>query len=260
MSFEKMVLLRVKELRYLLPYVGTRKLHRMLIDCKYGLPIIIGRDTLFKLLKDNAMLSALKKRYHRTTNSKHSLPSFPNLLKDMTVNQINQVWICDITYIQHPNGKFCYLFLVTDYCSRKILGYALKNSLAAEGALESLEMAIRYAKPSPGFIHHSDHGIQYCCKDYQSKLQKNGAQISMTGENHCYDNAVAERINGILKQEFGLGKLLADIEAARKLTHEGIKLYNSVRLHESLGYRTPNFTYSQYASPQIPLGEVTNNV
>lgn len=239
-----MVLLRVKEIRSVLPYAGIRKLHKMLPDCTYGLPVNVGRDHLFNLLRDNKMLSPLRKRYHRTTNSKHTLPGYPNLLKDMCISQINEAWVSDITYIQLPKGKFCYLFLVTDYCSRKILGYAIKQSLSAEGALESLAMAIKYAKPSPGFIHHSDHGIQYCCKEYLGKLQKHGAQISMTGENHCYDNAVAERVNGILKQEFGLGTQLPDIEAAKRLTIEGIRLYNNVRLHVSLGYRTPDYIYT----------------
>jgi len=182
----------------------------------------------------------------KTFRSQLSRVSLEQLRKGLNndIRQINQVWVSDITFIHLTKGKFCYLFLVTDYRSRKIMGYALKPSLSAEGALEALEMSIKYGKPSAGFIHHSDHGIQYCCKEYISKLQSHAAQISMTGENHCYDNAVAERVNGILKQEFGLGAYLPDIEAAKRLTDEGIRLYNSVRLHLSLGYRTPDHTYT----------------
>lgn len=241
--FETMVLQTVKEIRSILPYVGTRKLCQMLKEGSFGIPIEIGRDHLFNLLRDNGMLSHLRKRYSRTTNSKHKLPSYPNMLKEASISRVNQVLVCDITYILLSGGKFCYLFLVTDYYSRKILGYALKTSLCSDGAIETLKMALRTSKPSPGFIHHSDHGIQYCCKEYIALLQKNGAKISMTGKDHCYDNAVAERINGILKQEFGLGKELLDFAAAKKLTDEGIKLYNTVRLHASLNYHTPNDMY-----------------
>lgn len=252
-----MVLLLVQEIRHKLPYTGIRKLHKMLNDGKSELPVKIGRDTLFKLLRDNNMLSALRKRFRKTTNSKHSLPSYPNLLKDKTIKHVNEVWVSDITYILLSGGKFCYLFLVTDYYSRKIIGYALKSSLSANGALEALDMAYQYAKPPSGFIHHSDHGIQYCCKEYVRKLQKHGAQISMTGEDHCYDNAVAERINGILKQEFGLGNELSGIVAARTLTDDGIMLYNHVRLHISLNYNTPDHVYSQAGADYInPIDEI----
>lgn len=252
-----MVLLIVKEIRFKLPYIGIRKLYKMLNNGHYGIPVRIGRDALFKLLRDNDMLSRLRKRYRKTTNSKHSFPSYPNLLKEKTIEQINEVWVSDITYIRLTGGKFCYLFLTTDYYSRKIIGYALKTSLSAEGALEAFDMAHRYAKPPSGFIHHSDHGIQYCCKEFVSKLLKNNAQISMTGKDHCYDNAVAERVNGILKQEFGLGKELSDIVAARKLTIEGINLYNNVRLHVSLEYRTPGYIYSRAS---ISLNETCGDI
>jgi transposase InsO family protein len=245
-SFEKMILQRVIGMRFLQPHVGCRKLQKMLVDPNYGLPVEIGRDKLFNLLEANNMLVKNRRSFQQTTDSKHSLPSYPNLLKDLKVRYVNQVWVCDITYLQLQNMKFCYLFLVTDYFSRKIIGYALKTSLATDGAIEALQMAVRYAKPAAGFIHHSDHGVQYCSKNYVDLLGKYSAQISMTGENHCYDNAVAERINGILKQEFGLGSVLASLEAAKKLTDQGIKVYNDARLHVSLGYRTPSYTYDLY--------------
>jgi len=245
------VLLRVMEMRCIQPRVGVRKLQRMMENPEYGLPVEISRDKLFKLLSDNDLLVKRKKRYHQTTNSKHSLPSYPNLIKDLEVSKVNQVWVSDITYVKLPNGKFCYLFLVTDYFSRKIIGYALKSTLSTDGALEVLKMAVRNAKPSAGFIHHSDHGVQYCNKAYTALLQKHQAQISMTGANHCYDNAVAERVNGILKQEFGLGATLASFEAANKLSRQAILLYNTVRLHTSHGYHTPEAVFRGLVLPEF---------
>lgn len=238
-----MVLMRLRELRIRHPYAGVRKLQKMLANPDYGLPIIIGRDRLFDLLRKTNLLSKLYKRYKKTTISKHQLPTHPNLIKDIKVTAVNGVWVSDITYIRLPAGKFCYLFLVSDLYSRKILGYALKESLASEGAEQALRMALSFAKPQSGFIHHSDHGIQYCCKSYIAALEKQGARISMTGDNHCYDNAVAERINGILKQEYGLGQVLPSLDAANLLVTDGIKIYNSERLHASLGYNTPNKIY-----------------
>jgi len=242
-NFEKMVLLRVQQLRGRQMQVGAKKLQKMLADPERGLPIRIGRDHLFRLLRENNMLSKLRKRYHNTSDSKHPFPVYPNLLKDIKISAANQAWVCDITYLRLPKGRFCYLFLVTDLFSRKIIGHALRDSLASEGAEEALLKAFQYAKPAAGFIHHSDHGIQYCCKSYTELLQKFGARISMTGENHCYDNAVAERINGILKQEFGLGAELASFAMAQRLTNDGISIYNAERLHYSLGCKTPDYTY-----------------
>lgn len=224
-------------------YAGVRKLQKMLGNPDYGLPVDIGRDRLLDLLRRSNQLSKLHKRFIKTTNSKHQLPIYTNMVKDIKVTAVNEVWVSDITYILLPNDKFCYLFLVSDLYSRKILGYALRDSLASEGAEHALRKALSFAKPQSGFIHHSDHGIQYCCKSYIAALQKQGARISMTGDNHCYDNAVAERINGILKQEYGLGQVLPSLEAALLLVTDGIKIYNSERLHVSLGYNTPDKIY-----------------
>lgn len=212
----------------------------MLADPVYGLPVQIGRDRLFRLLKDRHLLSELKQKYKRTTLGKHPFPVCPNLLKGLQVSHINQVWVSDITYLRLSKGRFCYLFLVSDYFSRKILGSALKDSLSASGALEALKEACKSAKPLPGVIHHSDHGIQYCCNEYTDLLAQLEFKTSLTSDNHCYDNAVAERINGILKQEFGLGNILPSLGASQKLLTDGIKLYNAERLHVSLGYKTPD--------------------
>lgn len=218
----------------------------MLADPTNGLPVRIGRDRLLILLRENGLLSELHMKFVYTSDSRHDFPLYPNLLKGLQINAVNQAWVSDITYLRLPEGKFCYLFLVTDYYSRRIIGYALRTTLEADGAVDALQMALRFAKPAAGFIHHSDHGIQYCCGKYTALLLKNEAQISMTGENHCYDNAVAERVNGILKQEYGLGASLASFEAAKRLADDGIKIYNTERLHVSLGYKTPDNTYALY--------------
>jgi putative transposase len=238
-----MILYRVNELRNRHQYTGARKLQKMLADPKYGLPVEIGRDRLFRLLRDNGMLSGLYKNYVPTSDSKHDLDLYPNLLKDLKPSSVNQAWVSDITYLRLPDKSYCYLFLTSDLFSRKIIGYALRESLEAEGAVDALQMAIRCAKPATGFIHHSDHGIQYCCSKYNKLVLKYGGQISMTGENHCYDNAVAERINGILKHEYGLGSTIASFAAAHRLATNGIKIYNAERLHVSLGYRTPDHVF-----------------
>jgi len=228
--------------------IGARKLQKMLADPRYGLPVNIGRDSLFRLLRKYGKLSKLHKRYKKTTNSFHQFHIYPNMVKDLNVQYANQVWVSDITYIKIAKGKFCYLFLVTDLYSRKILGYAIKETLASEGAEEALQMALKFAKPKAGLIHHSDHGIQYCSKSYVALLQKHGALISMTGDKHCYDNAVAERVNGILKQEYGLGEVLPNYNAASLLSKDGIHIYNSERLHIAIGYRTPDEMYDHSLS------------
>lgn len=249
MKREQMILTRIGQLRARHRYAGARKLQRLLADPENGLPVNIGRDRLFDLLKRHKMLSPLPRRYRRTTDSKHRYRIYPNLLKELKVSQVNQAWVCDITYICLPAGKFAYLFLVTELLSRKIIGYALQDNLSSAGAEQAFLNAVRVAQPAPGFIHHSDHGIQYCCQSYVNLLKRHGAEISMTGANHCYDNAVAERINGILKQEYGLGAELPSLEAAKRLADDGIKIYNSERLHVSLDYNTPDKVFHSHKLP-----------
>lgn len=240
-----MLILLVNQIRFRQPNVGCRKLHRMLADPAYGLPVKIGRDRLFRVLREQNMLSKLHKRFKNTSNSRHKLPVYPNLIKNMKPQEANQVWVSDITYVRLTQNKFCYLFLVSDLYSRKVLGYAIKPTLNTEGAEEALQMALEYANPKTGFIHHSDHGVQYCSKSYVALLRQHGALISMTGPDRCYDNAVAERINGILKQEFGLGATFPDIRAVLLLSTDSINIYNNERLHSSLGYRTPHSVYEE---------------
>jgi len=176
----------------------------------------------------------------RTTNSYHHFHTYNNLIKDFSPEQSNQVWVTDITYIRTING-FCYLALVTDLYSRKIVGYDTSDSLELVGALRALKMAIRNADNLKKLIHHSDRGVQYCSYAYTGELLKRDIKISMTEENHCYENAVAERVNGILKDEFYLDQTFYSTRYAKMAVKNAIKLYNNERLHLSLVYKTPNY-------------------
>ena len=163
----------------------------------------IGRDYLFDILREHDMLIRRKKATCRTTYSHHRFYKYKNLVKDMEVTRPNQVWVSDITYVRTISG-FCYLALITDMYSRKIVGYDMSDSLELAGCLRALKKALKAARPATGLVHHSDRGFQYCSNQYVDELKKHGIQISMTEENHCYENAIAERVNGILKDEFYL--------------------------------------------------------
>lgn len=251
--------MRILEIRKILPTLGGLKLQAMLADPAYGLPIIVGRDRLFAILRKYNLQSRLYKRRKNTSISAPDLPVYPFLIKGLVPERANQVWVSDITYIRLAESKFCYLFLVSDLYSRKVLGYAVRSSLNAEGAEDALQKALKYAKPEPGFIHHSDHGVQYCCKNYVAILKDHGAEISMTGPDKCFDNAVAERINGILKTEFGLDVSFPNTNAVRLITKDSIRLYNDVRPHLSLKLKTPSYVYEKSIN-KTPKSAQENNV
>lgn len=164
----------------------------------------------------------------------------------MSLSLPNQVWVSDITYIRTVNG-FCYLALITDMYSRKIVGYDISNSLELAGCLRALQKALRQSGGVKGLIHHSDRGIQYCSNQYVNELKKKKINISMTEENHCYENAIAERVNGILKDEFYLDQNFFDVKHAQRAAKSAIKLYNELRLHLSLNYKTPEMVYKNIA-------------
>jgi len=232
----------VKEERKDQPRVGTRKLYEALQDSFCAAQIKIGRDSLFDILRDYNMLVKRKKVSCRTTNSYHRFYKYNNLVKDLNVMRPNQVWVSDITYIRTVKG-FCYLALITDMYSRKIVGYDISDTLELTGCLRALQKALRKARPAVGLVHHSDRGIQYCSNQYVNELKKHKINISMTQENHCYENAIAERVNGILKDEFYLDQCFFSTEYACKATKNAIKIYNSKRLHLSLGYKTPDMVF-----------------
>ncbi len=243
-----MIVELVRLLRRRYPSLGVKKIQFMLANPSYGLPVHVGRDRLFRILRDNKLLAKYPKRFKQTTDSSHKFTKHPNLIKEMEITKANQVWVSDITYIQLSKGKFAYLSIVTDLYSRKILGYAIHPTLEAEGPIKALKMALKYAKPEAGLIHHSDQGVQYCCKSYALLLKKHGIIASMTGAGSCYDNAVAERVNGILKHEFGLGASFQDIETAKLLADDSISIYNNERPHLSLNYQTPSAVYDKSAA------------
>ncbi|MCU4166751.1 IS3 family transposase [Carboxylicivirga caseinilyticus] len=226
--------------------VGTRKLHKELKVAFMSAGLKVGRDKLFEILKEHNMLVKRKKASCKTTDSYHRFHKYKNLVKDMTVTEPNQVWVADITYIRTITG-FCYLALITDMYSRKIVGYDISNSLELHGCLRAFKMAIKQARPKAGLVHHSDRGIQYCSNLYVSELKKRNIKISMTEENHCYENAIAERVNGILKDEFYLDQCFLNIQSASKATKNAIHIYNNKRLHLSLGYKTPNTVFKNIA-------------
>jgi transposase InsO family protein len=236
----------VKEERKVQSRVGGRKLHVALQPLFQAADMKIGRDCLFDILREYKMLIRRKKASCRTTISYHRFYTYKNLVKNMTVTRPNQVWVSDITYIRTISG-FCYLALITDMYSRKIVGYDMSDSLELAGCLRALQKALKAARPATGLVHHSDRGIQYCSNQYVDQLKKHGIQISMTEENHCYENAIAERVNGILKDEFYLDQVFYSLSHARHAVKNAIEIYNSKRLHLSLDYKTPNMVFYNVA-------------
>ena len=240
--FEQKIIDIVKKRRKSLPREGVLKLMKSLNKDFENQKVKVGRDTLFNVLREHNMLTLRKKYSARTTNSYHRFYKYNNSIKDIEVSRPNQVWVSDITYIRTLNG-FCYLALITDMYSRKIVGYDLSDSLELNGCVRALNKAIYQAKNIKGLIHHSDRGIQYCSNVYTQILKRKKIDISMTEENHCYENAMAERVNGILKDEFYLDQTFMSVAHAKRATKNAIKLYNEVRLHLSLDYKTPNMVY-----------------
>jgi transposase InsO family protein len=240
------VLELVKEERKDQPRVGGKKLYEAIRPMFLLEGLKVGRDKLFDILREHDMLVKRKKASCKTTDSYHRFHKYKNLVKDMEVTAPNQVWVSDITYIRTVNG-FCYLALITDMYSRKIVGYDISDSLELAGCMRALKTALAKARPAAGLVHHSDRGIQYCSNQYVNELKKRKIKISMTEENHCYENAIAERVNGILKDEFYLDQCFFTMSHARTATKSAIEIYNNKRLHLSLGYKTPETVFKNAA-------------
>jgi putative transposase len=237
---DAIIIKRVKEIRTDMPRIGTRKLHFLLTDILLQHDIQMGRDLLFDLLSEYGML--IRKRRRRkvyTTDSNHPFRKYPNLIKELVVVQANQLWVSDITYISLI-GRFAYLSLITDGYSRKIIGYCLYPTLEKEGPLTALTMAIDNNQLCAGMIHHSDRGLQYCCAAYTTSLINSGISISMTEQGDPYENAIAERVNGILKTEFEISKTFPTLELAEQAIQKAIWIYNEQRPHASCNYLTPS--------------------
>lgn len=231
----------VLEKRAELSREGYQKLYKRIKPEFERLDISIGRDNFLKVLRNNDLLVKPKKRrYAITTNSNHPFRIYNNELLGRVVNRINEAWVSDITYIRVKNN-FMYLALITDLYSRKIVGYDFSNSLELEGCVRALKMALAQRRTkSSELIHHSDRGSQYCSYNYTGILKKEGIQISMAEAGNCYQNATAERINGILKGEFNLDQSFPSNKMARKAVKQAIDKYNNLRLHMGIGFKTPS--------------------
>lgn len=237
---ETIILDMIRMIRKSRPKTGARKLY---VETKQKLSrygINIGRDKLFELLRENGMLIRKRKRKVVTTYSKHWFRKYPNLIRGFNPIKANQLWVSDITYLETEAG-FVYLFLITDAYSRKILGWHLSENLQAENAIFALEMALLNSTLSHNeLIHHSDRGIQYCSKHYIELLEKYQVSISMTENGDPLENAIAERVNGILKDEWINDLDIPNYSIAKEYIEKIIFLYNNDRLHSSIDMLTPN--------------------
>jgi transposase InsO family protein len=224
--------------RGLQPRLGGKKLYWLLREDIHLIAPHFGRDKFFCLLRQHDLLVERKRQYRKTTNSWHHFHKYGNLIKDVPIFRPNQAWASDITYLRTEKG-FVYLSLITDMYSRKIVGWSLSESLSIEGSITALKKALRGVLLSEPLIHHSDRGVQYCSHDYVKILKGKKIGISMTEENHCYENAMAERVNGILKDEYLLDRTFKDFSHAQKACTEAIGLYNTRRPHWALKFKTP---------------------
>lgn len=232
----------VMEKRTRMPRLGGKKLYTLLKPSLNTHKIQMGRDKFFAWLKSYNLLVKPKKSFTKTTNSHHRFRVHQNLIKDTPVTKPNQVWVSDITYLRLQKG-FCYLALITDAYSRKIVGFDVSDSLELSGCLRALKQATA-AKKWKGLTHHSDRGFQYCSNVYVGILKENGIQISMAEAGNCYENAMAERVNGILKNEFNLDNTFIDLKQAQRAASQAIKIYNDERPHMSLKMKKPSELYA----------------
>lgn len=235
---EDVILQEVAAIRKELPRLGTRKLHHLLQSALATHEISLGRDYLFDLLSEHKLLIRQRKRKAITTDSRHWMRKYSNLVKGIDVTRPEQVWVSDITYIR-LNNQWGYLSLITDAYSRKIMGYSFRQDLAAEGCIDALKMALSNRLYNEPIIHHSDRGSQYCSHHYVALLIKNNIAISMTQNGDPYENALAERVNGIIKAEFNLYTSSLGFQETGKKVNRSIKSYNELKPHASCDYLTP---------------------
>jgi len=226
------------------PRMGSRKLLIYLHPKLSAMNISIGRDTFFELLCRHSLLVRKVRNKRKTTYSNHWMHKYPNLIKGYVPESPNRLWVSDITYIEPINYGVMYLSLITDVFSHKIVGWNLARTLRAENALEALKMALSGIKGKcPELIHHSDRGSQYCCRDYVKLLTSRNIRISMTENGDPLENAVAERINGILKTEWLEVYKPSSLKEMVTYVEKVIDLYNNQRPHQSIGYLVPAFIH-----------------
>jgi transposase InsO family protein len=242
MDDEKLASL-VGPIRHLMPRIGGRKLHYMIKEELAEKAIKMGRDRFFRWLRHHDLLVNRKRSYIHTTQSHHRFWTYDNLTDNLPVSKPNQLWVSDITYLRTHQG-FCYLALITDAWSRKIVGYDVSDSLELDGCIRALKSAFQTASNLSQLIHHSDRGIQYCSNRYTQMLKTKGITISMASKGNCYENALAERVNGILKDEFNLDITFKTKQLAIQAVHESIYIYNHHRPHWSLKLKTPHYVHA----------------
>jgi transposase InsO family protein len=235
---QRIVKQKVMIVRSSMPRIGTRKLYHLLKESFRRESISMGRDRLFDLLREDGLLIVKKKKYTKTTDSKHWMHKYPNLVKQFELKRPEQLWVADITYVAITDGYF-YLHLITDAYSKLIMGYCVSETLAASSTLQALQMALKNRKYSSSLIHHSDRGLQYCSAAYVKTLEQKGIAISMTEDGSPYDNAIAERVNGILKDEFSLDEVFESQQQLEFQVRQSISIYNHKRPHESNHLLTP---------------------
>ena len=243
---QELVLQQVLEIRQNHRHIGTRKLYEMLQPFILSHQIKMGRDALFDLLAANYLLVRRKKRKVATTNSYHRFKKYPNLIRDLVPQYPNQLWVSDITYWRTTNG-FVYISFITDAYSKKIVGHHVAQTMEAVETIEALKMAISGFLKEPDchfqLTHHSDRGMQYCSELYVKLLKTNNISISMTESGDPLENAIAERINGIIKEEYLNDYSIDNIIQAKELLSAVVNLYNNERPHQSIGYLTPNYVH-----------------
>ena len=231
----------VSEQRMRQPKLGTRKLHHLLKEPLAQRGAALGREAMFDVLRNARMLVKTPRAYHKTTNSHHHFRRHPNLVKagpdQIKVTRSEQLWVADITYLP-TDDKFVYLSLVTDAYSRKIVGWHVHATLQTEEVAQAMKMALKGRTTHLELVHHSDRGLQYCSTYYQDLHRRHGVRCSMTDGYDCYQNAMAERVNGILKNEFLLTRP-ADLVTARRMVAQSVQIYNDERPHLSLKMQTP---------------------
>jgi putative transposase len=239
----------VDEQRKVLPRLGTRKLHFLISGSLRDRGLKMGRDGLFELMRLYGLQIKPRRRYTQTTMSKHWLRKWPNLIKGKVVDAPDQVWVSDITYIKTEEGN-CYLNMITDAFSRKIVGYAVDETMETASMIQALHMAVGQRKnSSAATIHHSDRGLQYCSGEYQSLTAKHDIRLSMTENGDPYENALAERMNRTIKEEFAMDRTIKSKALVKQLIEESILLYNRKRPHLALEMKTPEMLYQKIKIP-----------
>jgi transposase InsO family protein len=235
--------------RKLLPRLGGRKTHHLISPQLKLNNIKFGRDKMFTLLRQNDLLIKPRHRYIQTTNSKHWMKKYPNIAKDLQVTLPEQLWVSDITYLKTEEGN-CYLSMITDAYSRKIMGYSIADNMEASTVAEALKMAIKNRQFHHQLLHHSDRGLQYCSKEYVNIAEAANIKMSMTEQSDPYENALAERMNRTIKEEFCLDHTLKSKQQTYQAVKQAIWLYNNYRPHQSLSLKTPQQKHQKTQPPE----------